>query len=197
MDKDDLAFLEPVESLVSGVVLSDTFIMNFGIANYVPVVRRAFPTGMIVLNYRLVEPDDDVAHVVSDVGSIEGITLMGYLAPETILVAVKKFNQGIYAVVDGRTQDISMAFSDSNVPRYAILAKKCGCRGVLMTTRFLRRIQEVRKAVGEGFTIIAMNDGPTEEGQGILAGADYESVDRDFWANANGVKNLEVLTDKL
>lgn len=176
--EDDLNFYDSVRLKAQGMILSQSFMLRFGLLRAVPTLREILGTKLLILDTRNVELDEEARETLATSPGFDGITMFGNYGIDRVRPAATMLAGRIYFILGEPDEEFGKRFSVEEKVAFAREAKRCNCKGVIVSGSDPKQIEPIRKAVGNDFAILAGDSKSRQVGKSIKAGADFEIIGR-------------------
>ncbi len=129
----------------------------------------------IILDLKLSETDQEIIKTILqqiEATCVKVLTVWGVLDESTLSYYVQQARKiDIFAVLEIEGMNIGYKELLLN----ALKAKRCGCKGIILSIRTVDKIPDIRDKIGKDVLILVALES-SEQGKGIKIGADFEII---------------------
>ncbi|MCP8315308.1 MAG: hypothetical protein H3Z52_06375 [archaeon] len=134
--------------------------------------------------------------MIKDQGA-DGFTIIGYYPEDIICSYVRATTLSIFSILDVGLPNYGKPFPDNILLIAVKVAKRCGCKGAVMTAMRTGRIAKARQIIGHDFEILASLDEEAKPGDGVQSGADFEIIPQRLWFTNKPREAVEAIAESI
>ncbi|MEM3383668.1 MAG: hypothetical protein QXD42_03975 [Nitrososphaerales archaeon] len=191
--------LSKTYDLIDGVMIKMPFWLTESI-RAIKEIKGVVKEKRVLVDLRLEGSSaEDVRYFSTMIGDqgADGFTVIGYYPESMICSYVKSATLSVFSILDVGLPNYEKRFPDDVLLEATKVAKRCGCKGVIMTTMRIERIAKARYIVGRDLEILASLDGEAKSGEGVLSGADFEIIPQRLWCTDKPREAVQAIAESI